>query len=192
MTNFLPVAYSLKVKPHVTVTEAQAIWLEAKSASSRLLIKVLWFAGLRITEATRLTATSLIREGYNYTLLVMSEKKRRKAGEIPLPDKLPIPQQLGIELDEYIKDNRIKPKQLLFPAHRSTYWRQIRACAKHAGLPNWDKIHPHSFRHGFVYDKASKGVHPYVLSKLARHDDLKTTLGYYQPTQDDLRKAINQ
>jgi len=192
MTNFLPVAYSLKVKPHVTLTEAQAIWLEAKSASSRLLIKVLWFAGLRITEATRLTAGSLIREGYDYTLLVMSEKKKRKVGEIPQPDKLPLPQQLGIELDEYIKDNRIKPKQRLFPAHRSTYWRRIKACAKRAGLPNWDSIHPHSFRHGFIYDKASKGVHPYVLSKLARHEDLKTTLGYYQPTQDDLRKAINQ
>jgi len=193
LDNLLPVPYSLKKKPHVTEYEAKEIWLAATKAHVRLLIKVLWYTGFRISEALQITPDRLVKTyPMLYSLLIISGKKRRKPKERVLPDEMPIPQQLGIELEEFISDNKLKHNQKLFPSYRQTYWRQIRSCAKKAGLKDWDQIHPHSFRHGFVYDKASKGVHPYVLSQLARHEDLRTTLGYYQPSQDDLRRAIGE
>jgi len=184
---------SLQPKPHVSEIEARAIWLEAVKPHVRYCIKTLWFTGLRIGEALLLTVRDIQREGICFTLSVQTEKlKQRRPTDVPEVDKLPLPREFGLELWEYVVNAGLHGKDRLFPANRSTYWRQIQACAKAAGLPNWKEIHPHSFRHGFVYAKASQGVHPYILSKLARHRDLRTTLGYYQPSQDDLRQAMEK
>ena len=181
---------SLKDKPAVTEEEAKMIWNAAMKPMIAMLIKVLWYTGLRISEALALTTVSLQREGMDYKLLVWTEKVGKVKGQSK-PDALPVPHMLGLDLTDYIRQH-CSPGSLLFPIHRSNAWRQIQKCAKLAGLPNWREIHPHSFRHGFIYDKASKGVHPYVLTKLARHRDLKTTLGYFRPTDADLRQAMER
>jgi len=181
---------SLKDKPAVTEEEAKMIWNAAMKPMIAMLTKVLWYTGLRISEALALTTVSLQRDGMDFKLQVMTEKAGKIKGQSK-PDALPIPHMLGLDLVDYIRQH-CSSGSLLFPIHRSTAWRQIRKCAALSGLPNWREIHPHSFRHGFVYDKASKGVHPYVLTKLARHRDLKTTLGYYRPTDKDLRDAMER
>lgn len=178
---------SLEEKPHVTADEARAIWLEANKTHVRMLIMTLWFTGLRISEALSLKSSSVMREGWDFTLNVFRQKKPKKSAK---PERLPIPREYGLELLDYIKSRGLKGVDRLFPASRSTYWRQIQRCAQKAGLAQWKEIHPHSFRHGFVYDKAKKGVHPYILSKLSGHSQLRTTLSYYQPSEDDLRKAM--
>lgn len=183
----------LREKPHVTEHEAKAIWNEAKKMPTRMLIKTLWYTGLRITEALNLKASDIIRDGLDYTLMVHREKQNRKKKALQAKvDRLPIPRAFGMDLVDYAMSHDIRGSDKLFPLHRSTYWRQIRDCAKRAGIANWDLVHPHSFRHGFVYAMAKKGVHPYVLSKLAGHSHLKTTMEYYQPTEGDLRQAIEQ
>lgn len=190
-SGFLPMVPSLKERDQVNEEEAKLIWHEAKKPLTRELIKTLWYAGLRITEALTLKASDVRRDGLDFNLLVWTEKVGKKKGENK-PDSLPIPRELGLDLYDYIKTQGIKPGDRLFPISRTTAWRQVKDCAKRAGLPNLSEIHPHSFRHGFVYDKVGKKIHPYVLSKLARHRDLKTTLGYYTPTEDDLRQAMEQ
>lgn len=107
-----------------------------------------------------------------------------------MPEFLPIPRELGQALDDYIQAADLKPSVLLFPGHENAYRYQVRKLAEKAGLENWKQIHLYSFRHGFVYDKAKKGIHPYVLSKLTGHSSLSITLQYYQPTEADLRQAI--
>jgi integrase len=185
--NLLPsIMGSLKVNetyPHVTEAEAQAIWLEAKSPRVRCFIKTLWFTGLRISEVLRLKAKDLRRSGLDYSLSIIRSKKRNAA-----PEFLPISRELGQALDDYIQAADLKPSTSLFPAHENAYWYEMRECARKAGQENWRGMHPHSFRHGFVYDKARKGVHPYVLSKLTGHSSLGITLQYYQPTEADLRR----
>lgn len=199
MTNyFLPVPSTNK-KSSVTADEARAIWLSAKQKHVELLIKTLWYTGLRITEALTLTAGCLIPDGFDFVLNVTREKqvrnKSRRKKKVVLPvltERLPIARELGLDMKEYIKDNSIGVEQRLFPGHRTTYWRQIQKCARIAGIPNCQDIHPHSFRHGFIYDKANKGIHPYVLSRLAGHKSLRTTMEYYQPTENDLRQAMEK
>jgi site-specific recombinase XerD len=80
----------------------------------------------------------------------------------------------------------------LFPGHENTYRYELRMAAKRAGLENWHNIHPHTFRHGFVYYKVSQGVHPLVLTKLIGHSNLGTTQIYYQPQESDLREAMER
>jgi hypothetical protein len=109
-------------------------------------------------------------------------------GEVAV--KVPICHELGQALDDYVQSADLKPSAKLFAGHENTYRYQVRECAKKAGLDNWRKIHPHSFRHGRVYYLAQRNTHPYVLSKLMGHSSLGITLAYYQPTEADLRDAI--
>jgi len=198
MTNYLQLMPSSEHKSSVTYDQARAIWLEAKQKHVELLIKTLWFTGLRITEALGITGGSLTVDAGEYSLTVTREKqvrrKRRKKNNIALTltEKLPIPRELGLDLREFITRNNIGVAERLFPRHRATYWRQVQQCARSAGLPNWQDIHPHSFRHGFIYDKASKNVHPFLLARLAGHKNVRTTLGYYEPTDRDIREAMER
>jgi integrase len=178
---------TIRTYPHVDEAEAQLIWTEAKSPRVRCFVKCLWFTGLRISEVLRLQAKDLGRVGLNYDLAVVRSKKHKAELE-----RLPIPRELGQSLDDYIQSADLKPSARLFPGHDNSYRYQIRLCAKRSGIREWAKIHPHSFRHGRVYDLAQKGTHPYVLSKLMGHSSLGITLAYYQPTEADLRAAIEK
>lgn len=184
---YLPALPGTQIKeyPHVSEVEAQLIWTEAKKPRVRCFVKVLWFTGLRISEVLRLTARDVRRTGLHYSLNIIRSKKRKAQ-----PELLPIPRELGQALDDYIQVVDLKPSAYLFPGHENSYRYEVRICAKRAGIENWQKIHPHSFRHGRVYDLASKGTHPYTLSKLMGHSSLGITLQYYQPTEADLRAAI--
>lgn len=185
--NYLPALPGPRIKEfqHVTEVEAQLIWTEATSPRIRCFIKTLWFTGLRISEILRLIARDLKRNGLEYSLSITRSKKAKA-----VPEFLPIPRELGQALDDYIQAADLKTSASLFPGHENTYRYQVRKLAEKAGLENWRQIHPHSFRHGFVYDKAKKGIHPYVLSKLTGHSSLSITLQYFQPTEADLRQAI--
>jgi integrase/recombinase XerD len=175
----------IKEYAHNNEHEAMVIWTETKNPRIRCFVKTLWFTGLRISEILRLTVRDGRRIGIDYSLSITRSKKRKTQ-----PELLPIPRELGQSLDDYIQSANLKPSERLFPGHENAYRYQVRQLARKAGIENWQKIHPHSFRHGRVYNLASKGIHPYVLSKLMGHSSLGITLQYYQPTEVDLRAAI--
>ncbi len=184
--NYLPTIYTDKEYDHVTEEEARRIWVAAKVPYVRLFIKTLWFTGLRINEALAIKTKDLMPvENNGFDLAVIREKKRTKTVTV-----LPIPQELGIELRDYAKTAGLKPSDYFFPGHENAYRYQVKQCAKRAGLQNWQKIHPHLFRHGFVYQKVLDKVHPMVLSRLVGHSSLNTTMEYYKPTREDLRHAM--
>lgn len=138
-----------------------------------------------------LTSADITRNGMDFSISVMTEKVGKVKGE-DKPDILPIPRELALDLSDYIKNNGIKPHDLIFPFTRQTAFRQVQSSARSAGLINWKQIHPHSFRHGFIYDKVGKNINPMVVAKLARHTRIQTTMGYYTPTEADLRRAIEK
>jgi integrase/recombinase XerD len=186
---YLPALSGTQIKEysHVNEREATMIWSEAKQLHIRCFIKTLWFTGLRISEVLRLVARDVRRTGIDYSLSITRSKKRKAQ-----PELLPIPRELGQALDDYIQSADLNPSGRLFSSHENAYRYQVHQLARKAGIENWQKIHPHSFRHGFVYDKASKGVHPYILSKACGHSSLGITLQYYQPSEADLRQAMEK
>ena len=40
------------------------------------------------------------------------------------------------------------------------------------------------------FARTDQGKHPFVIVKLVGHADLQTAMGYCNPSEDDLRKAI--
>ena len=48
----------------------------------------------------------------------------------------------------------------------------------------------HSFRQGLISEMGAKGINAKIISKFIGHSDVKTTMRYINPTDDDLKNAI--
>ena len=48
----------------------------------------------------------------------------------------------------------------------------------------------HSFRQGLISEMASKGINAKIISKFIGHSDVKTTMGYIKPTDEDVKGAM--
>ena len=48
----------------------------------------------------------------------------------------------------------------------------------------------HSFRQGLISEMASKGINTKIISKFIGHSDIKTTMHYIKPTDDDIKGAM--
>ncbi len=185
MTLLPMIPNQIKEHPHVSREQAELIWSKARTLSSMCFIKALWFTGLRISEVLAWRIRDFKSADGNFSMDIVRLKKRTKTVET-----LPLPYGLGDALNTLIVTLKLKPSDKFFSLHINTYRYELKAAAKKAGLENWQKIHPHLFRHGFVYDKVSKNMNPFLVSKLVGHQNLGITLGYYQPTEDDVRRAM--
>jgi len=48
----------------------------------------------------------------------------------------------------------------------------------------------HSFRQGIISEMANKGINIKIISKFIHHSDIKTTMRYVQPSDDDVRGVL--
>ncbi len=172
--------------PHVTRSEYLSIMAETDNAETRLMIEILWITGSRVSEVLALCAGDLVRRGSDYNLNITRSKRRK-----PVKELLAIPADLGIKIEDYARLRGIRQDTRLFPVHRATAWRRIRTLGKKA-LGRDREIHPHMFRHGRVYDLAQQGEHPFVIAKIVGHVCLQTTMGYFHPSEHDIRDALRK
>ncbi len=73
----------------------------------------------------------------------------------------------GINHDVFIKQVNSKLKQILGSGYTS-----------------------HSFRQGLISEMGAKGINAKIISKFIGHSDVKTTMGYIKPTDDDIKGAM--
>jgi len=50
----------------------------------------------------------------------------------------------------------------------------------------------HGFRRGYITSFARKGIHPKIASACVGHNSVSTTLLYFNPSQEDVRSAIDK
>ena len=48
----------------------------------------------------------------------------------------------------------------------------------------------HSFRQGLISEMGAKGINAKIISKFIGHSDVKTTMHYIKPTDDDVKGAM--
>jgi len=48
----------------------------------------------------------------------------------------------------------------------------------------------HSFRQGLITEMGAKQINTKIISKFIGHSDVKTTMRYIHPTDDDLKNAM--
>jgi integrase/recombinase XerD len=175
-----------KIFSHFTQSESDAIIAATKEPKYRYCFETLRGTGLRIGEVLALKVKDLIPTRDGPVLMIVREKK----GIHTKVERLPIAADLGDRLELYYKAAGLKSNDKLFDGHDNSYRYQLRESAKRAGIPNADNVHPHMFRHSFVYGQVAIGTHPLVLSALVGHSSLQVTQGYYGPQESDLRRAM--
>lgn len=179
--------------PTVSFTRAEAIqMLEAAAGGDPYLgivapVMAAWMVemGTRATETTEIDLEDLgYDQGHRTVELTLKGGRRMRR---------PLPPALSALLDEYLQRRAarggVEREQLagpLFvdrdgePLNRHDLARFVRRLAKGAGLPNADKISPHSFRHAFCAIAEGEGVSLERRQRAMGHRDPRTTQRYGQ------------
>lgn len=165
---------------HITESEVDQLIAEAPTRQTRLVLRMLWATGARITEISAICAGDV---DIKKAVVKIRRIKRRKK----FIQTLPIPTDLSGELFLWIRSEKLKPRSKLFRCDRKSFYRSVRALGEKV-LSR--KISPKLFRHGKAYKMVSKGTHPLIVSRALGHANLTSALAYYHPTEADLREAM--
>jgi site-specific recombinase XerD len=147
----------------------------------RLLFRLAYAAGLRISEVTHLRGRDL---DFARGVLLVRQGKGRKDRLVPLPHCL------GADLTTVARLRR--PDDFLFPGRRGRgglhvgatqryFKRLVRAC----GLPG--RVTPHTLRHSYATHLLEAGTDLLTIQKLLGHRALSTTAHYLHVSTAHLR-----
>lgn len=185
--------------------ERKAIYNAAESPRDKVLIRLLWITGRRITEILDVKVHEI-----DFQINMISfhiEKKTEKINGIRTKKDLvklkPIDDFTAKLLKWYIETAGLKQDNYLFESefkHGSPITRQrafgiIRKCAEKAGIERVGKTapHPHHFRHSYAIDMAKKMKTPGDVRKLQmilEHSNLGVTEQYLQFADEELRDMV--
>ncbi|MBS1266571.1 MAG: Tyrosine recombinase XerA [Candidatus Woesearchaeota archaeon] len=156
----------------------------AKSDKSKLLIKVLYSAGLRLSEALALKVNDLELESS------IGWVRSGKGGK----DRLFIlSDSLCREIQEYIDDNQIEKYIFLGYGQKPMCSRNAQKIVKRASLAAniRKKVSPHTLRHTFATHLLESGVGIRQIQELLGHANLQTTQIYTKVSTAELMKIKN-
>jgi integrase/recombinase XerD len=154
----------------------------------RALLELLYGSGLRVSEATGLTAESVhLRDGY---LVVRGKGDKERAVPLTGPATKAVRRYLGDGRDA-LAGKRTADALFLNrrggPLSRMGVWRVLRRRVADAGLP--DEVHPHMLRHSFATHLLEGGADLRVIQELLGHASVTTTQIYTQVDRTLLREV---
>ena len=152
---------------------------------------LLYFTGLRLNEVQNLTLSNikeLLDLGQTKLILSKTSSERKLyAGEA-------FQKQLRrlFELDRVMDlDSRViakgSNKSKKEGISHDVFIKQVNAVMKSILGEGYTS---HSFRQGLITEMGSKGVNVKIIAKFIGHSDVKTTMRYIKPTDDDVRGAM--
>jgi len=149
----------------------------AESPAMYLLCLTLLYTGCRISEALALTPQSFQRSSLSLSLVTL---KRRRPGVVR---EIPVPRDLFAALDRVPE----APTSRLFPVHRATAWRMVKAVLARASISGAQAM-PKGLRHGFGVNAIQCGVPLNLLARWMGHANMKTTAIYADATGPEERQ----
>ena len=152
---------------------------------------LLYFTGLRLNEVQNLTLSNikeLLDLGQTKLILSKTSSERKLyAGEA-------FQKQLRrlFELDRVMDlDSRViakgSNKSKKEGISHDVFIKQVNAVMKSILGEGYTS---HSFRQGLITEMGAKGVNVKIISQFIGHSDVKTTMRYIKPTDDDVRGAM--
>jgi integrase len=166
---------------YLTRDQAQALLGACERPRDRLILRVLWETGVRVSELTALTSESVDFTGE--ALRVVTLKRRGHMRAVPVRPAL-----LG-ELARHIAGAGIGTGTRLFPLTRQRVHQIVRRAARKAGVPE-DRAHPHTLRHSFAVACVLARVPVLVLAEWLGHRSLESTLVYTKVLCADSRHYL--
>jgi site-specific recombinase XerD len=160
----------------LTVEQATAFLRAARdhSPGAHSLAAVMLTTGARVSEVTAADVDDLTHNAGHRLLTVTRKGGKRQS--------LPIAPWVGVVVDTHLAGRTEGP---LFTKPRSgqrmdqpAAWRLVRLLARRAGLPNADRLHPHSLRHSAITAALEAGAGLREVQTMAGHVDPRTTERY--------------
>lgn len=177
--------------------ERERIYRTAEKIRDKVLIRLLWKSGRRISEVLALKVHDIDFENkmIHWTIL---KKKLPTMALKPIDSKtLQLLEYFivnsGLQPDHYLINNG-NPYQHL---NRKYCFEIIRKLCKKAGIEKVGnkKPHPHHFRHSFAIDlvkKAKSGSGIRIVQQALEHSSLQMTEQYLQFSPEELRELIEE
>lgn len=186
--------------------ERKAMFIAAQNPRDKVLIRLLWVSGRRITEILTIKVHEIDFQINKIAYHI--EKKTEKVNGIRQKKDLiklkPIDDYTVRLLKAYISETNLKSDNYLFesefkpgyPITRQRAFDIVRWCADKAGIEQVGgcKPHPHHFRHSYAIDMARKMKSPGDVRKLQmmmEHSNLAVTEQYLQFSDEDVKEMTN-
>lgn len=144
----------------------------------RLMISILYLAGLRVSELLGLTGRSLRAE---HTALQITGKGDRTR-------LVPIPRELWETIAAFANPEDLEAR--MFPITRQAVWKILKRLCLQAGLS--PKISPHSLRHSFATHLLQGGMNLRTLQLLLGHQSIATTEVYTHVRPEHLAETLRR
>ena len=168
-----------KIPEILTKEEVRKMIDSTSNIKHRLILKVLYGCGLRVSEIINLKKNNI---NFNEKLVHIKLSKNKRDRFVRIPDSL-----VG-ELEAYIKLNN---DEFLFPSNRGGKLtkKTIGKIVKNAGRKAEVKkqVYPHLLRHSFATHLLEAGIDLRIIQKLLGHSDIKTTQIYTQISQANIK-----
>ena len=154
----------------LTSEEVKKLIESTQNIKHRLIIKILYGCGLRVSEVINLKKEDI---DFNERLIKIRLAKGRKDRFVNIPNSV------FNELNNYYE---LVNEDFLFPSNRGgklttkTIQLIIKNSARRAGIKK--NIHPHTLRHSFATHLLENGTDLRIIQKLLGHSDIKTTQIY--------------
>jgi integrase len=171
------------------------IYNACDSWRDRVLIRLLWKTGRRISEVLQVKVQDIDFENGNVAFIILKKNKKYKKWK-------PLDNFTRELLTAYVKYAQLQPHHYLLHAgypqkhiSRQRAYQIVRRLCKKVGIEKVgeDLPHPHHFRHSFVIDltkKAKSPAHLRQIQQIMEHSSLAVTEQYMQFGQQDLRELI--
>ncbi|EOD42205.1 Integrase [Candidatus Nanobsidianus stetteri] len=161
----------------ITYDELNKLLENAENYRDKLIIKFLFYTGVRVSELIKIKKNDIIfEEGF--------VKVYGKGGKERI---VPIPKELLNELKDYI--NKINTENIFSLSSRQVE-RIIKNTAKKAGINK--KVTPHVLRHSLATTLLSKGVDIRYIQEILGHSSLNITQIYTHVVPNQLKEIYNK
>ncbi len=161
---------------------------ENTKGNYKRLFTLLYYTGMRINEVSTLTCSD-IQAGIENKSLVIKAHKQNKEREILLTPKAIKTLKLLFG-DEEPQHKVIRPKGNPFNSVSSAGF--IQEANKTIKKVLGDRYTSHSFRQGLITELGTKNINPKVIQAFIGHKNINTTMNYINPSENDIRQALQR
>ncbi|MEM7827896.1 MAG: tyrosine-type recombinase/integrase [Candidatus Aenigmatarchaeota archaeon] len=170
-----------KLPRFLSENEIKAMFEKAEKPRDRLLLKCLFYLGLRNSEVQKLRIEDIDLINRHVKIVAGKGKKDRYV-PIPIPE-------LVNEIKAYIGERR---DGFLFYLSDRHIRRIVKKYAKLAGIRKYEEVHPHTLRHSYATLLQNKGVPLNVIQEMLGHSSIETTTIYVHLGLEKMREWIEK
>ncbi|MFP4000686.1 MAG: site-specific tyrosine recombinase/integron integrase [Thermoplasmata archaeon] len=157
---------------------------ERKNVRDRLILRILYRCGLRVSEVTSLKIQDI---NFDEGMITVRGGKGDKDRIVPIDDDT-------LDLIQLYKGDKDKGVLILSQRGKALSNRQVerivKKYAKRAGLKK--NVYPHMLRHSFAVHSLKSGMNLRSVQKMLGHASLTTTQIYLDLTGEDLKEDYEE